>query len=412
MVIVIALVIAVICSAIIVAGYFYRAQYQSSFRIAKLQRNLASATNIILADTDNTYDKGTSFALFDEADDSVSVQRSTWGIFDLGIAKAFKQTDTIYNVFTVANAVDTAKWITLYVPDEDRPLSVSGKALIRGNARIPKSGIREAYIDGNGYEGDKRLVIGKKQNSSRELPQLNPQRLQSLENFLQPLVNIKTWVPGRDTIRNSFLQPLRYLYLGKNVSTLHDIYIDGNVVIASDTTLTIEGSATLRNVIVVAPGIIISNDFHGQGQFFATDSISVGERCIFNYPSCLATLRNNVLGKGRALISIGNQTTVNGTIAVWQKMKASQVPLLKMGKNVTVKGQLYSQGIISYKEKNTVYGSIFTNRFLYQNNFSAYENYLIGNTIDAKKLSPYYLSGMLLPSANPKNKVLQWLERR
>lgn len=412
MVIIIALVIAVLCSAVIVAGYFYRAQYQSSFRNSKLQLNLASATNILLADTANTYQEESTFGLFNEADDSVSVQRKPWGIFDVGIAKAFKQGDTVYNAFTIADAIDTAKWVALYVPDEDRPLSVSGKAFIRGTASIPKAGIREAYVDGNGYEGDKHLVIGRITNSGRELPPLNPKRLKLLDNTTDLAIKANTWVPREDSIKNSFLQPVRYLYLGKNAATLHDIDIEGNIIISSDTTLTIDASTSLRNVIIRAPGIVINSGFHGNAQFFATDSISVGERCVFDYPSCLAVLKRSPLEKGRALISIGNHTVVNGTVAAWQEFKASLLPLIKMGDNVSVKGQVYSLGIVSYKNNNLVYGSIFTGRFLYQNNFSAYENYLIGNTVDAKKLSPYYLSSMLLPSMSSKNKVLQWLERK
>jgi hypothetical protein len=51
-----------------------------------------------------------------------------------------------------------------------------------------------------------------------------------------------------------------------------------------------------------------------------------------------------------------------------------------------------------------------TSRFLYQNGFTAYENYLINVRIDATALSPYYLSSPLSPLAGSAQHLLQWLE--
>jgi len=67
-------------------------------------------------------------------------------------------------------------------------------------------------------------------------------------------------------------------------------------------------------------------------------------------------------------------------------------------------------GMVRFKDGGTINGSVFTNRFLYQSTYTTYENYLINTTLDASKLSPYYLTSSLFPLAGKKQKIMQWLE--
>ena len=86
--------------------------------------------------------------------------------------------------------------------------------------------------------------------------------------------------------------------------------------------------------------------------------------------------------------------------------------MIDLGKSVKITGQVYSQGAIRIKDSVEVDGSVFTSRFLYQDAFTLFENYLINVTINSKALSPYYLTGDLCPVAGQKEKVLQWLEAK
>src|SRR5437588_11830421 len=74
-VIVIALVIAVLCSSLIATAYYYRAEYQKKFRYDQLQNNLGSGINILLTTSDSTYRREKIFSLFNKGDDSVSLQK-------------------------------------------------------------------------------------------------------------------------------------------------------------------------------------------------------------------------------------------------------------------------------------------------------------------------------------------------
>lgn len=408
LVIVIALVIGVICSSLVVVAYFYRAEYQKKFRYDKLSHNLSSGINLLLESPDSAYFKQTRISLFGTAADSIVLQRKTWGIFDVGIIEAFIQKDTIYKAFSLTNAIDSGKWAALYIADDDRPLSLSGKTRIDGNAYLPKAGIQTAYVDNKAYEGDKRLVIGKKLTSEKKLPALEAARIKLLDNYFSVKGNT---LSDADSLNFSFLKPTRIVDFGHRSYTLNNLSLKGNILLHSDTTLTIDSTAKLDNVLVFAKAIIIKAGFKGTCQLFASDSIIVAKNCYFNYPSCLGVVRSNTIQfSPQSKISIGEATTINGTIFTWEKTPGQLKPLIQLGKKDTVKGQIYSQDALALKDGCVVYGSIFSTRFFYQNSFTLYENYLINLQINSNELSPYYLGSVLLPTASKRKKLLQWLE--
>ncbi|MBB6126358.1 hypothetical protein [Mucilaginibacter lappiensis] len=401
-----------LCSALIVAAYLYQSAYQAKYRADLLQNNLNSGINILLTSTDSAYRMERAVRLFPEDDlDSVSLRRSAWGAIDIGIVKAFAQQDTIYKVFSIANALDSAKWGALYLIDEDRPLSLSGQTTIRGDAYIPKAGVKTAYVDNQSYTGDKQLIQGKQHDSEKKLPPLTPKRLQFIRQLCQqaPEHN-STWLKNR-SIDRSFRYPTTTINLGKRVTTLQNISLSGNIVIHSDTTLIIDSSALLDQVIVFAKAILVKSGFHGNGQLFAKDSISVERDCLFSYPSYLGLLRDTAAIIGfPEKISLGENTRFTGFIFTYEKAQNPLKPLIILSKNSKVSGQIYSQGILSIKAGTDMTGNIMTSRFLYQNDMTAYENYLINTTIDAGALSRYYLTSDLSPISGQQKKILQWLE--
>jgi hypothetical protein len=410
-VIIVALVIAVLCSSLIVAAYFYKTQYQKKFRYDQLDNNVSSGINILLTSTDTAYSNGKTFSLFNNDADSVSLKRFFWGLYDIGIAEAFIQKDTLFKTFSIANTIDSTKWAALYLIDEDRPFSLSGKTMIRGDAYIPKAGVQEAYVDNKAYEGDKRLIIGKRHVSEKKLPALDQNKLDQLEKYFNRDAKAENSLPKSDSIKVSFLQPTRFFNFKKAVQTIQNIKLSGNIILLSDTTVTIDNTAVLNNTLVFARAIIVKSGFQGNCQLFATDSIHIESNCRFDYPSCLGVLHfGSAIVSSPEKIAIGESTEFNGIIFTYEKTEKPIKPLIEIGKNVKIKGQVYSQGILELKDKTEVDGSIFTSRFLYKNTFTLFENYLINATIDSKVLSPYYLTSGLLPVSGKKKKVLQWLE--
>ncbi|WP_426672083.1 hypothetical protein ACPPVU_12710 [Mucilaginibacter sp. McL0603] len=414
MVIVIALVIALLCSSLIVVAYYYRAEYQKKFRYDQLENNLSSGINILLTSTDSTYSKKTTLSLFNNDQDSVTLKKINWGIFDIGVVNAFIQHDTISRIFSIGNMVDSTKWCALYLANQDRPLSVSGKTNITGNAFIPKAGIKKAYVNSQAYQGDERLINGKINNSEKKLPALQTSRVSILQNYLSKtdqaasadsnLVNI-------DTIRNSFSKPTRIIHFGKRAGVIKNVYLEGNIILFSDTTLTIDHTATLNNVLVFAPAIVVNSAFRGTCQLFATDSIHVQSDCVFSYPSCLGVL-NTKSSKTNPYVklTLGKNTIFNGAVITYRQNNEEIMPILLLDSNVRVTGQIYSQGMLGYKNNMHVNGSVFTKLFTYQSTFNLMENTLINANISSRALSSYYLSSELFPIVSKRKKILQWLE--
>jgi hypothetical protein len=410
-VIIITLVIGVLCSSLIVAGYFYNIQYKKKVRYDRLANNLNSGINILLAVGDSAYTTEKKTSLFNTDQDSVSLKSLPWGVYDIGIAKSIIQKDTLYKTFSIANAVDSSKWTALYLIDEDRPFSLSGKTTIRGDAYIPKAGVQEAYIDNKAYQGDKRLIIGKRHNSEKTLPVLDQSRLSALNQYFVNEPTGEKALPGIDSIRQSFLLPTSIFNFKKKAQTLQNIALSGNIVLFSDTTITIDNTTKLTNVLVFARAIVVKSGFNGNCQLFATDSISVENNCNFIYPSCLGVLRfQSSTISSQVKITINEGTTITGIVFTYEKADKPVKPIIVIGQNTKISGQVYSQGILQLKEQTEMDGSVFTSRFLYKNSFTLFENYLVNATIDSKALSPYYLTSGLMPVAGKKKKVLQWLE--
>jgi hypothetical protein len=412
MVIIIALVIGILCSSLIVTAYFYRLQYQKTFRYEQLQNNVASAVNILLGSTDTSYAAPKTFSLFDRDADSVSIQKIFWGTIDIGVAKAMIQQDTLYKTFAIANTIDSSKWGAVYLDDNSRPLSLSGNTSIVGDAYLSPAGVDQAYVNNQAYTGDKRLITGVKHNSEKTLPPLNIGRLQKLQQLIQQNRKNDPGLPNTDSISNSFLLPTKIINLGKTVSTLKHIKLAGNIILVSDTALTLDSTVQLNNVIIIAQSITVNSGFHGACQLFAHDTIGVQQRCQFDYPSTLAIARfdpASILKKSEK-ISLYNNVVFNGCIFTYEQQASTLPPLIHIGQKTIVKGLVYSQGYVEFQDKAEIDGSVFTDRFLYQTSFTRYENYLVNTTLNEKLLSPYYLTSALFPVATKKKKILQWLE--
>ncbi|MEO7215183.1 hypothetical protein [Mucilaginibacter sp.] len=408
-VIIIALVIAVLCSALVATAYFYREEYQKKFRYDRLQNNLTSGINYLLAGSEGSTQNKT-FSLFNNPEDSVTITRRQWGVYEMATCQAFIQHDTLFKTFSIANSIDSAKWAALYLIDEDRPLSVSGKTSISGNVYIPKAGIRTAYVDNKAYEGDKDFVKGHQYNSEKSLPPLNPSQIDELLSHFTDSTGRATAFRG-DSVYNSFLNPTRVINLPKKAAAIADIKINGNIILYADTTLTIDSTATLNNTMVFARAIVIKSGFKGNCQLFATDSIRIEPRCHLEYPSAIGIIRTkNEKVATPPKLFVGNASQISGVIFSYDKEKSEVPIIISLDKNVIVYGQVYSQGTLSLKDGVKIYGSVSANRFLYQNSYSAYENYLINLEINSRKVSPHYLSGSLFPAASKTKKVLQWIE--
>jgi hypothetical protein len=401
----------VICSSLVLSAYYYRLQYQRALRYTSLRDNLGSAINILIAGADTSYTKK-AFSLFGMENDSVIINRIAWGAYDVATTQAFIQRDTLYKTFYLAYAVDSTKWGVLYLADNQRPLSLSGKTSIIGDAFLSPAGVNQAYVNNQAYSGDKKLISGHIRKSAQQLPALNTVRLQKLQNLILSGEGIDTSLIRSDSITNSFLSPVKTIRYGKRTATISHKNISGNVVILSDTSLTIDSTVVLNHTLIYAQSVNVKSGFRGNCQIFVKDTIGIGQNSYFDYPSCIGVIRfqGKALVKTQARINFQNGCTFSGLVFTYEAANQANPPLIAMGKKVKIQGMVYSQGILKLQDNAEVDGMLMVNRFLYQTNYTQYENYIVNAQLNEQALSHYYLSSSIVPVVSNKRKILQWLE--
>jgi hypothetical protein len=401
--IIIALVIAVLSGSLIATAYYYRWSLQKNQRQQRLMLNLESGCNLLLSKYFETQEELMSLDLFDTRQDSIFIRKKDWGIFDLAEVYAFEQLDTLKKSFLIAKDIQDDRAV-LYLSDEDRPLSISGTSRISGDAYLPKSGIRQAYVDGKGYTG-KQLVYGKIKESGRDLPAFNEVKLTWLKEQLKDTVDYEL-ISG-DSLINSFFKSTIKLRLKKNL--MLDYYLKGNIIIYADSVLKISVNAFLEDVLVFAPAIIIEKGFKGSGQFFATDSIKLEEDVHLDYPSCLGVIKNETASH-QPKISLANNIHFRGVIFTEEKERSTLQTMVSMAKNNFVEGEIFVKGMLKLEKPQTIKGKVSCNRFIIQTPSTLYENYLIDISLDRNTLNSYYLSTNLwVQNKDLPNKVLKWL---
>jgi len=402
--IIIALIIAMVCSSLLVLSYYFRLYYVQHQREQRLQHNIDAGLLIALNQSKNI-DSLQLINLYEQQGDSLLIRTEKWGLFKMVYLQTQIQNDTLSRILLVGNDSRHDQNV-IYLSDEDRPLSISGNTQIIGDVLLPRSGIKKAYVDGRPYTG-LTMVDGDIKNSDNGLPMLDSTWIFSLQKHLTTLP-VKTF--GSSTINRSFkVQTL--LYRADINTSLKQANLKGNIVISSDTTVQIPADAKLDGILIFAKQIRVKTGFRGNCQLFATDSIIVEKNVIFDYPSCLGLLKQPDLITGnQPTITLAEQVNFAGIIFSHEDKRSKLQTMISIGKNSKIKGEVYAMGILKLANDVEVYGKVSCDRFLMQQNASLYENYLFNVKLSRPSRSIYYLSSLLFNTAPIQQKVLKWLE--
>lgn len=398
--IVIAFLIAVISASFMMLATHYRNTYLKEIRHAKLRRNLNSGIIYALAD-DSLFTGHRSIDLFADQTDSLMITKKQWGAFELVTLAAFIQTDTLKQAFLVGNQTDST---ALYLADEDRPLSISGNTKITGNVSIPKSGMRKAYVDGKAYLNKELIYHGKIDFSERKLVPLN---LSVLKGIKENLKGNKTFPMLNSHERYvSFLDSVQQFKLPK-IAELSDVKLKGNIILFSDSIVNIAASAQLDGIQIYAPIINVANNFKGNCQLYALDSIVVGSDVNFNFPSVIAIV-SLPQSESQSQIRIGENLHFDGILLSCEEERSPLQTLISLGRKTAINGEIYVNGLLKFENDMVVNGKVACNTFVMRSKGVLYENFLIDATFNRLARNKYYLSSPLFEN-NKERKVLKWL---
>ena len=411
--IVISLLIAIVSSSLILFAYLSTIQFDNFEMSQRLKLNVDSGISLLLSKQSIVEpNQQKTVDLYGTKEDEVFLSRKTWGAYELIISKAVFKNQQEIKIAQIGYFSDTIKKYSLYLADEDKPLAVCGKNIIKGTAYLPKAGIKRAYIEGQNFVGN-NMVDGQIKESEKQLPKFNEALINIIEGYLSKkefsendsIVEIANELSG-DSIKNSFLNKTIVFETDALLSILNGFYA-GNIIISSSKQITVSSDAFLDNVILVAPKIIFEKHVNGVVQAFASDSIIVKENVTLLYPSCLAVIKTTDVIPVSAIV-LNENDSISGAVFCFKK---TQNPLKQVGvilkKNTFVYGQVFTSGYVDMQ--GVVVGSVMCNKILLTTPASVYENHLLNAEIDNTKLSKYFV-GINLVEESEFKKVVKWLD--
>jgi hypothetical protein len=409
--IVISIIIAIVSSSLILFAYLNRIEFDNLQTQQRLNLNADSGLNLLMSRQSLIkLDQPVTIDLFTSGTDSVFLNRRSWGAFEVLISTAIFHDQKIERIAQVGSSSDNTNPYSIYLADEGKPLALCGNTKIKGTAFLPKSGVERAYIEGQNFTG-RTLIEGSIKNSKNQLPEFNPELIEHIQHLLKErkisdrdsLLQIQRSFSG-DSIHNSFKNNPLVLSAYGPITIVNGTY-SGNVVIISDTLITVTATAILKDIILAAPKIIFEEHFTGNLQTFASDSIIVEKNVSFHYPSVLGIVASKP-DKNCAIV-LNDNDSLTGNLFAYQVTNDSYKRTgINIGSKSVITGQVYSSGYVEMK--GTLFGSLMCSKFMLVTPSSVYENHLLNAVIDQPAL-PKYFTGMNREQGALTKKIVKWL---
>jgi hypothetical protein len=406
--VVIAVVIGILCSLMIMLGYQDRHFDQLINTQNRLERDLQSGINLVLADTSlilaREEDK---LDLFSEGNDTVTIRKENWGLFSLASVEVTGAGKKRSCSFFFGQAPDTAWDGCIYLAEHKTPLSLVGDTRLSGDAWLPGGGLRPGFIGQRGFSFSE-MIKGDIRNSADSLP-LVDRRLAALfaqlrEQKGSPGMNGNGQMAIPDSLNRSFADSL-YLIYRKGPIWLSSCDLKGHIMVMSDSMIGVSGDAHLENVILAAPVVELDSGFSGNLQAMASDSIIVKRDCHLAYPSSLVLWKTG--GSGQPKIRIAEDCTIEGVILTDAPGKNDMFKTyVESGRNTLITGLIYAAGYLFLK--GAVHGTVLTDYFLYRSSSTVFENYLTDAEIDRNARSRYFILPHVFNHAKA-NRIVKWL---
>ena len=401
---VLSLLISIACCSLLLLLYFHGLMYSGYAEHGRLNNNVESAINIVLADTSiNAARSVDSLNLFGSTEDPVVISKELWGLQQFVSVKAIGRRIQEQRSFLCASGMPAELKAALFLADHQRPLQFSGKGKINGDLFLPKAGLLK-----NTHDTEVELS-GNFSHVSDSLPLLNDQLNFYLDSFLNKFVfetadQNTSLLNSSESIEQDFLDTALIIRSKEEIILRTAASFKGKVIIASAKEIMIEEGAQLDNILLWAPVIRFKNGFRGILQAFATDSLIVGSDCSFGYPSSLLLIKPEAID-GKGFIEIGTGTEIKGIVIGVTRGARAPAIFASLDENTVVTGIVYINGYL--EEKGVVNGCILTDFFMYRSTTGNFENNFHAPHIDRKMLPEFFVCPAIFKSSTRLN-ITQW----
>ncbi len=389
----ISLIIGTLTLSFMLLAQYYRQMSTEDDSWLQMEWNIISA-KAWLSSADESqlpYHQSKEVDLFGDKNQLVHISLKPWGMFDIAHIQAFNSRDTICDRYLVGAIPDSSVASSLYIADNGRPILFAGNTLITGKSFLPESGVKRANIDGQ-YFTEKELTKGSIGKSTKDLPAINTKRLDAIKGLLKPNHNEASYIFRNafpDTMFTHSFAQKTIVYHFRNEITIRRKTLKGNIIIISDTLISVNSDTELDGVILLAKNIKIAGSFKGRIQAFATDTLEVGTTANLKYPSVLGMLQSEKKSDAKSFLRIDKYTTVSGM--VFQQATTSEVgqSRLLLESETVIHGLVYGANMVQTSGK--IFGNLTCQKVVLNTGYSIYENHLLNTTIDRTKLSKYYI---------------------
>jgi cytoskeletal protein CcmA (bactofilin family) len=405
------LVISIISASFILINYYNSALVLQTLKKEALYRTVNSGIHYGLSFHQEIPINSTiDVDLFNDEKAIVSLGKKNWGAFYLLSSSATWRNKTVTKTVLIGANINEGENIALYLADQNKSLSLTGKTEITGSCYLPKLGVKRAYIEGKSFVGNK-LINGTTFNSNKSLPPINAELIsENQKNFMpngsptDSLMDYELFIE-QDTILNSFSNKTLVLYSPISIAISNKV-IEGNIIIKSDQEITVNKSAIISNVILYAKRITLKANVEGNMQLFAQHSILIAENCQLNYPSVVA-----LIGKGNASFSreiiCSENVAIKGAVFLYnENFDRKNQAIVSIGKGAKITGQVYSSALLELKGE--ILGGVFCKKLILKTPSSVYENHLMDAVINSVGLSEFFV-GVPLTETIKNQRIIKWL---
>lgn len=382
----ICLVISVFCGSLVLIFHFKNIFIQHIDINNNLLSNNNSAINYFLKTSKElNFEEPESIDLFDDGIYSTAIKKQ-WGFYEVLTCKTSFKKDTITSSLLIGKSNSRKNNTALYSTNYGKPLKLSGKTQIYGNLELPLGKYEEGYI--NGVTGNKVLVSGITSSSNQSLPKIDV-KLETDFSFIKPFnVNL---IENRVLV-NEFDKPL--LLINANDFDISNLILKGHIVLFSNTTIKLDSSIGLEDVLVVAPNVLIKKGFVGTVQILAKNEILLEDNVWLKYPSSLTLTNKDISGS----ILIGEHCKIAGGILMDNISNLKIEHQLVINENSLIIGNVYCSG--KTQLEGEIIGRIYTDKFFLKTETLDYENVLLNASINLDSLPKQFVE---LPFFNKKN---------
>ena len=366
---------------VLISHYQNLLNYKLSFRETLIDTNDAAFNFYLLNPDKLNFDKGDEIDVFENDIITFSTKKK-WGFYTVLSSQTIFKNDTINRIGLVGNRRSAKDMTTLFVTDYDESLQLSGTSKLIGNAEVPNGDIDEAYI--NNQEGNTIETRGRVSASKKRLPQLKT----NIDFNINAFKNVNLSYFKSKVITNSFSNETIVINIS-NIKRLNTITLKGNIILYTSGDITLENTAQLNDVVLIADRVFINSGFSGNLQIVAKQEVIVESHSQLKYPSSIYLKNDNDSIKVHFK---PNSKLAGGIILTGNTYKGALKRNLIIDADSELYGSIYCYG--NTQLQGTINGQIYTDRFYLKTQSSEYENVILNGTINSESLPDNFV---LLP---------------